>query len=82
MNNLTPMLTLSTPPAPMTMDFYDAIKAIMDLKIVRRLEWGNEDYCLLESGILKIFTKGKLHNWIINDGDVLGTDWVEVKGKN
>jgi len=66
----------------MTMDFPDAIKKIMEGKMIARVSWGNQDYCLLKDGWLTIYTKGEFHNWLINDGDLEGFDWIIVTEPN
>jgi hypothetical protein len=78
--NLTP--TPKTESKPMTMDFPDAIRKIMEGKRVARISWGNKDYCLLKDGWLSVFTKGNLHTWTINDGDLEGQDWIVVTELN
>lgn len=77
-------LELSTSSATMT--FHQAIDAIVDNKKVTKLEWADRgSYCLLANGILQLHKKGEpaetLHPWIINDGDLMGTDWVELQNK-
>ncbi len=63
------------------MDFYDALRAILDGERVMRLEWpGPEHYCLMYNHRLHIHRPddGKLHPWIIQDGDMMGEDWVTL----
>lgn len=66
----------------MTMSFFDALKKIQAGKMVKRISWGNQDYCLLKDTFLMIFRNGKFHNWIINDGDMEGQDWIIVTELN
>ncbi len=66
------------PDKPVTFDFPEAMRRIIDKKVVRKLEWPNEDYGLLQGGWLTIFTKGEFHKWLVNDGDLEGTDYVQV----
>lgn len=61
------------------MDFYEALKAILEGERVTRLEWpGPEHYCLMYNHRIHIHRPddGKLHPWIIQDGDMAGEDWV------
>lgn len=66
----------------LTMDFPDAMRRIMEGKRVARISWGNKDYCLLKDGWLSIFTKGTMHTWSVNDGDMEGQDWIVVTEAN
>ena len=61
-----------------TMDFPEAIKQIILKKKVTRLEWKDKNiYGFLNGDLLSIHTEdGKNQQWIINDGDMLGTDWI------
>lgn len=73
------------PPEPSkarTMDFIDAIRQIMQGKYVKRVSWGNNDYCLMKDGWLSIYTKGEFHSWTVNDGDMEGQDWIIVTEPN
>lgn len=68
-----------------TMSFIDAMKKIIEGDKVTRISWGNNDYCLMKDGWLKIFiksekdTEAQFHNWSINDGDIEGEDWIVLK---
>ena len=72
-SNASPTLSV-----PMTMNFPDAIKKIMEGKRVARISWANQDYGVLKDGWLTIFTKGEFHTWTVNDGDMNGEDWTVV----
>lgn len=75
--NLTP--TVDT---PKTLSFPDAIRAVIEGKRIARVSWANADYGLLKGDWLMIFHKkedeqiANFHTWIINDGDLEGTDWI------
>ncbi len=60
--------------------FGTAMDAVAEGLKVRRPDWPAEEYGILKDGYLTIFRKdGKRlmqHRWIVNDGDVLATDWV------
>lgn len=75
--------TLTPKPAskPLTMNFPDAMRRVINKEKVRRISWGNADYCFLDVW-LSIFTKGKINVWKINDGDMEGNDWVVVLKAN
>lgn len=62
-----------------TMDFSDAIKAIVGGKKVARISWGNDDYGFLKDEWLTINTKGKDHTWLVSQGDMEGNDWFILK---
>lgn len=64
-----------------TMNFIDAFKKLIEGKKITRISWGGNDYCLMKDYKVTIFTKEKYHDWIINDGDVEGSDWI-VKEDN
>lgn len=58
------------------MDFPAAMAEVIKGKEITKLEWHNNDYGKLNGGWLMINRNGQWHRWIINDGDMLGTDWV------
>lgn len=58
------------------LSFNEAIDATISGSKVRRQEWSDpSEYCALLDSFLKIFKDGKLHNWIVSEGDVLALDW-------
>jgi len=59
------------------MTFQQAVKPLIDGKRIARLEWPKkEEYGVLQDGYLKIYREGKMHNWLVSDGDLMGEDWV------
>ena len=78
----TPNLTPAPQPQARTMDFPDAMRQIIDGHKVTRVEWGNADYGFLDGEWLSIFTKGAVHTWKVNDGDMTSQDWIIVKGQD
>ena len=63
------------------MSFSDALYAVVAGKRVTRLEWDNtNEYGILDGTYLKIHRGGKLHNWIVSEGDILALDWVVTTG--
>lgn len=59
------------------MTFSEAMDEVINGKVITKIEWKNRDiFCLLKSGILQIHIDGQFKNWIISDGDMLGTDWI------
>lgn len=88
----TPQFSPSSDPnKPTLMDFSSAIKQVLEGKRVTRLEWGNPEIYLLmfmwgnispqqpAGKYLSIHhADGSVNPLIINDGDMLGDDWVVV----
>ena len=76
------------PGNPEIMDFPNAIRKVINGEKIRRISWPEpKDYALLKEDFLVIFTKGDFFKWTINDGDLLGKDWVitftpELNGQN
>ncbi len=63
-----------------TFTFAEAIQRVSKGAKIRRLEWQDiKVYGVLKDGRLSIFINGKVKDWIINDGDINGVDWVVVK---
>jgi len=79
MDNLTPLPRKQG--QAITLSFIDAMKKILEGKKVSRIEWANDDYCLIKDGWIKIYTKGAFHEWLISDGDYEAEDWF-VKESN
>ena len=63
------------------LDFPKAVVEVTKGSKIHRLEWGDkENYCILKDGILQLHKpEGTFHQWIISDGDLLGTDWIIIK---
>lgn len=72
----------NTSPTPITLEehlnFFDALKAVLDNKRITKAEWENKEiYGWLDTDVLKIHMQdNKDHNWIISEGDLIGTDWI------
>lgn len=62
------------------MSFPDAMAAVIKGSKVRRTTWPGEEYGSLKDGFLTIFKNGSFHRWIVNDGDLMATDWVITEG--
>lgn len=61
------------------MNFTEALNKICDGQKVTRKEWDNkEEYGFLHEDRLRIHIKGKIHDWIVSYGDLLGEDWEVV----
>jgi hypothetical protein len=62
------------------MSFPEAMKQVIDGKKITRVEWKNKEiYCLINGEFLSIHKEdGKNYQWIVNDGDMLSTDWVVI----
>lgn len=80
--SLNPVNEIKTGGGARTMDWPDAMRKIKEGKMVKRISWGNKDYCLLKDGWLSIFTNDKFFIWKVNDGDIEGQDWTEVTEPN
>ena len=61
-------------------DFYEAIREIMNGKKVTKLEWKNKEiYGVLNDTVLKLHkVDGKLYSWLLNNGDINGTDYKVI----
>ena len=62
------------------MNFSDAIKEVSLGKKITKLEWNNKDvYGFLNDNILSLHKEdGKNYQWIVNDGDLMGDDWLVI----
>ena len=64
-------------PESKEMDFPDAIRELTNGKKIARLAWKPaDDYALLKDGYLMIYINGKFNKFLVNDGDLLGDDWI------
>lgn len=65
---------------PTGMSFPEAMKAVVDGKRIHKLEWEKKEFFgEMKDGFLELHKPdGKYYQWIINDGDMLGTDWIVV----
>jgi len=62
------------------MSFPQAIAVVILGGIIAKEEWEDKDSCcMLRDGWLMIRRKGKWHQWLINDGDIMGADWYTVE---
>ena len=60
-----------------TMTFCMAIEAILAGQTITKIEWDDPNiYGQLRNGILMLYRNDQWHQWILNDGDMLGTDWI------
>lgn len=83
---MTPTISGVTPikpDAPDEMTFYEALSKCVEGKKIRRVSWGDvRHYGVMDGDILAIHKAGELntvlHPWIVNDGDILGIDWVVI----
>lgn len=68
----------SAKPKPVALySFPDAISQLIQGKKIHRQNWPASEFCLLKDGFLMIEKNGS-HRWLVNDGDLLATDWVAV----
>jgi len=63
-----------------TMDFPEAIRAIIKGKKITKLEWNDKEiYGVLNDNILMLHKRdGVMYKWMLSDGDLLGEDWIVV----
>lgn len=61
-----------------TMDFYEAIKKVVDGERIQRLEWEDKGFWgFLDEEILKLHKPtGTNQEWTISLGDLVGDDWI------
>jgi hypothetical protein len=60
------------------MSFPEAIKQVIIGRKIHKVEWENKEiYGLMDDAKLKIcLADGKLHEWIISEGDLTGNDYI------
>lgn len=65
----------SHPKANLT--FYDALAAVVKGKKITKAEWNNSAiYGVIDGTFLKLVKEdGSMHNWIISELDITGSDW-------
>lgn len=66
------------------MTFCDALIQVAIGKRITKEEWGNEEYFgQLKDGFLMLHKPdGKFYQWIISEGDLIGTNWHIVPEAN
>lgn len=59
-------------------NFFTALEAVVNGKHITKVEWENTDiYGFLDVDILKLHKEdGKNYNWIVSEGDLIGSDWI------
>jgi len=78
MPNSTKVIESTSPKIGQLKTFCEIIECILAGHRVARKAWGNADMCYLKAGVLHILRNDKEHRWIVNEGDLLGTDWFIV----
>lgn len=69
------------PQTPVTMDFPNAMRLIIEGKKITKLEWGDKNlYGILANGLLMLHKEDGFHTWVISEGDLIGKDWVLNEG--
>lgn len=58
--------------------FPKAIAEVIEGKRITKKEWGNKEYWgeLKDGWLMLRKPDGKYYTWTINDGDLLGKDWI------
>lgn len=69
---------------PLELTLPKALEEVIDGKKITRVAWtkmGVKDYCFLNGEFLSIYKEetDKIYQWIINDGDLLGIDWIVLE---
>ena len=80
--NQSPLPTTEMPDmSGKTFDFYEAIKKMHEGKKVTKLEWKNKAiYGILKDTLVQLHkADDKFYGWAINEGDIIGTDWVVIE---
>jgi hypothetical protein len=55
------------------------MKAVIEGKTITKREWDDPNvYACLRDGTLQIHLEDGWHTWIINEGDLMGTDWEVI----
>lgn len=66
--------------APVELSFPDALREVLNTRKITRTSWNNpNEFGLLQDSYLTIHTKGKYHQWLVNDGDMEANDWVVIE---
>lgn len=62
------------------LNFPDAMREVLNGNRIMRISWMPDapTFCELRDTFLQIFVKSEWHQWIINDGDMSGIDWIVV----
>jgi hypothetical protein len=73
---------IAKPKSDKTMDFYDALRKVAEGHKVTKREWDNKKVYgylkvdpKLKEPILMLHKEDGDHAWIINEGDLMGTDY-------
>ena len=65
--------------APQTFSFYEILKSVTIGKKITKLEWNNKEiYGVLKDTLLQLHKDDGFHTWILNEGDLVGTDWITL----
>ena len=75
-----PNKAVETPKSSGPMNFFEALKEVLDGKKIHKIEWGSKEYFgFLKDNILTLHKPdGKNYQWIISDGDMTGVDWIVI----
>ena len=65
---------------PETIGFCDALEEVVNGKKIHKLEWQDKEfYGYIKDGLLMLHKPdGKDYQWVLNDGDITGTDWIII----
>lgn len=67
------------PQKPKEMDFPDAMREVIAKQRIHKLEWPEGYYGFLNEGKLRLHKPdGKIYDWIPNEGDLNGDDFIVI----
>lgn len=80
MEQTTSPLPKKLEPINPTMDFFQAIKEVVNGKKIHRIEWEDKEYyCFISDSILTLHKPdGKNYQWVIGISDLMAKDWIII----
>lgn len=72
---------------PITYLFFDALRETLNGRKITRQSWDNYNiYGYVFDGVLRIYGgetgDGKIHNWVLSEGDMTADDWIILPESN
>lgn len=63
------------------LNFSQAIARVIEGAAITKIEWNNKSiYGVMKDGFLMLCKEdGKMYQWILSDGDLLGEDWIVIE---
>lgn len=76
---LPPKKSVEIQPKHGEMDFFSAIKQVIDGKKIHKLEWEDREYYgYLIDEVLCLHTPDGDHSWVLSLGDLGGKDYIVI----